>query len=120
MAQTIGVIALWWNGRQYPCQKGVQFQRSGKRAQAVATSAGIFHSNEAAAGMAKATLTWRPTDSLANFSPSSGENMLQLKCDTGQIYVCPDAVVQEEPTVQDNGQCPVTWIINQCSEILPS
>ncbi|WP_429956217.1 phage tail tube protein [Gluconobacter japonicus] len=117
MAQTIGVIALWWRGKQYDTQKGVRFRLSGQQNNDVNAGRRTLRSQQYNPGMVQATVLITPDVSLTEFDPSLGEGELQLQADTGQTWTISDAYVKTLPDAQDNGQAQINWTFNTYQEL---
>lgn len=118
MAQSVGIVAIWWNGQKYDCQKGSSLRLSGVRNVTQVAGMTAHRSQEFQAGEVKATTLLLKGQSLATFSPGD-EGELQFKADTGQTWVSPDAFITDAPTMTDDGgKCPVTWNFSTYSEIV--
>lgn len=117
MAQTLGIIRLYWRGKLYDTQKGVKFRLPGVKNEDVAGNFRTLRSQQYQVGQVQATVIPTPGASPTDFDPSAGEGELQLQSDTGKIWVISDAYVRELPEWSDDGKAPVTWSFNTYQEI---
>lgn len=117
MTKTIGIIRLWWKGRQYDVQKGVRFRPSGMQNENVAVAGRVLRSQRYNPGSVQATIQITSAMSISDFDPSAGEGELQLQADTGQTWTISDAYVMAYPEVQDSGSAQISWTFNTYQEI---
>lgn len=117
MAQTRGIVTLWWNGKQYDIQKGAKWRRAGKQNTDVEGSARTLRSQKYQAGMVQATVLVTAGMSISEFDPSLGERELQIQDDLGSTITISDAYVRSFPEEQDNGQAQISWTYNTFQEI---
>lgn len=117
MAQTRGIVTLWWNGKQYDVQKGSRWRRPGKQNSDVEGTARTLRSQKYQAGMVQATILVTSDMSVSEFDPSLGERELQIQDDLGKTLTISDAYVRSFPDEQDNGQAQINWTFNTFQEI---
>jgi len=117
MAQTIGVVKLWWRGKPYTVAKGVKWRLPGMQNEDQPMTDRTLRSQRWNPGMCQATPAITSNSDEDDFDPALGEGELQIQTDIGTVYVFPDAYVRAKPDVQDNGQAPVTWTLNTYQKI---
>lgn len=116
MAQTLGLIRLFWRGTQYDVQKGVKFRLAGQKNESVNANFRALRSTQYQVGEVKATIVPTADASPSDFAPALGEGELQLQADTGKTWVIADAYVMEQPEWSDDGKVSVTWNFNIVQE----
>ncbi|OUJ13100.1 phage tail tube protein, partial [Acetobacter sp. DsW_063] len=90
MADSLGILTIWWLGTRYDCQKGSSLRLPAMKNVTQVAGYTAHKSKEFQAGEAKATPLLLQGQSLAAFNPGdSGE--LQILADTGQSWTFPDA-----------------------------
>lgn len=120
MAQTVGIIEIWWKGVQYECVTGSTIKLPGYKNNTQVTGSTVQRYQNFAAGEVKATPVLKKGMKLSAFS-ADDEGELQVKCDTGQAFVLPDAFILDNPTLSDQGgKAPVTWNAGLFQEIVSS
>lgn len=117
MAQTRGIVTLWWNGKKYDVQKGSRWRRPGKQNTDVEGTTRTLRSQKYQAGMVQATVLVTSDMSVSEFDPSLGERELQIQDDLGRTLTTSDAYVRSFPEEQDNGQAQINWTFNTFQEI---
>ncbi|MFT9382055.1 phage tail tube protein [Gluconobacter sp.] len=117
MAQTIGVVKIWWRGKKYDVQKGVRWRLPGMQNEDQDATDRTLRSMRWNHGMAQATVMITSSSDEDDFDPALGEGELQIQTDIGAVYVFPDAYTRAKPDVQDNGQAPVNWTLNTYQKI---
>lgn len=118
MAQSIGILKIWWRGKCYECVAGSSIKLPGMSNKTQVTGTSVQRYQTFSAGEVKATVILNEGMSLDAFDTDSvGE--LQVQTLTGQAWVMPDAFILDKPTSTDEGgKCPVTWNAGTYQEIL--
>ena len=118
--QVLGIIDITWQGRKIPVEKGAKIKLSGMKNNAVTYGRRVGRAQEFAAGEVSATTHLERGKRFRDlYSESEGE--LQVICDTGQTYVCPDAFLMDGPpemTGGEGGKLELKWSIGSYEEIL--
>ncbi|GBQ08941.1 phage tail tube protein [Saccharibacter floricola] len=117
MAQTLGIIRLFWRGKQYDVVKGVKFRIPGIKNDNVNGNFRALRSTQYQVGEVQATIIPTVDTSPTEFSPSLGEDELQLQADTGKSWAIADAYVMDQPEFSDDGKAQVKWSFNTYQEI---
>ncbi|NHO33330.1 phage tail tube protein [Acetobacter fallax] len=116
MAESVGVLSIWWLGTQYDCQKGSSIRLPAMRNVTQVAGYTAHRSREFQQGQVKATPLLLVGQSLETFNPGD-EGELQVLADTGQSWVFPDAYITDAPTLTDDGgKMPITWEMSTYSE----
>ncbi|MPW00075.1 phage tail tube protein [Bombella apis] len=116
MAQTLGILRLFWRGKQYDVQKGVKFRVPGVKNENVNANFRTLRSTQFQPGEVKATIVPTKDNSPTEFAPSLGEGELQLQSDTGKVWSISDAYVMDQPEWSDDGKVSITWSFNTYQE----
>lgn len=120
MAQTVGIMTIWWMGVQYECVSGSSIKLPGTKNNTQVTGGTVQRYESFAAGEVKATPVLKKGMKLTAFN-AGDEGELQVKCNTGQAYVLPDAFILDNPTLSDQGgKAPVTWNAGLFQEVVSS
>lgn len=98
MAQTLGIIDAIYVGTKIPLEKGAKFNPGGYKQNPVVAGRQVFYCNEVVASQLTGTTVLQAGQKLADLIPT-GAGELQVICDTGQVYVVPDAFRTEVPDV---------------------
>ncbi len=98
MAQSLGIVDLYFKGRKIEVENGARFNPGGIENDVAAVGRRVFTSQKLVAGQVTATTVLEAGASITwLLDPSPGE--LQFKCDTGQTYTIPDAVRTRMPGI---------------------
>jgi hypothetical protein len=116
--QTVGVIDAIFQGRKLPLEKGAKFNPGGFKNNPVIAGRQVFRSQEVVASMLDGVTVLPKGTKLGDLLPD-GEGELQVICDTGQVFVVPDAFRTEVPDVTggDGGKIPVKIAGSPATEI---
>lgn len=119
MAQSLGIVEIIWRGTNIPIQKGAKFILPGFKNNSVVAGRKAYRSQEYAAGKATATTVLARGTSYGSLY-DEGEGELQIRCDTGHVYTCPEAFLQDGPPEisDDGGKLELSWAISTYEEIL--
>lgn len=117
MTQAVGVIDIIWRGTNVPVEKGAKFKLPGMKNNAVVYGRRAARAQEFAAGEVTAKTALERGMSYANVY-DAGEGELQVRCDTGQTFVCPDAFLTDGPPEITGGETfELKWTIGSYEEI---
>ena len=118
MAQSVGILRIWWKGVKYDCTKGSSIRLPTYQNVTQVAGDTAHRSENFQPGEVKATPLLLKGQSLAAFNPGS-EGELQVQADTGQVWTFPDAFLLSAPTMTDDGgKMPVTWNSSTYTELL--
>lgn len=118
MAQSVGILTIWWKGVKYDCAKGSSLRLPGMQNVTQVAGTTAHRSQQFQPGEVKATPLLLKGQSLAAFIPDD-EGELQAQADTGQVWTLPDAFLLSAPTMTDDGgKMPVTWNCSTYTELL--
>lgn len=118
MAQSVGILRIWWMGTQYDVIKGSSLRLAGARNVTQVAGYSAHRSQEFQPGEVKATPLLLRGQSLATFTPGA-EGELQVQADTGQSWTIPDAFILDAPTMTDDGgKMPITWNFSTYQELI--
>ncbi|WP_029004795.1 phage tail tube protein [Azorhizobium doebereinerae] len=118
MTQAVGVIDIVWQGRRIPVEKGAKFKLPGYKNNPLTYGAKAARAREFVAGEVTAKTALEKGQSFASVY-GDGEGELQLQCDTGQTYVCPDAFLTDGPPEITGGELlELKWTIGTYEEIM--
>lgn len=120
MAQVLGVVDVVWRGVSVPVQKGAKFTLSGLKNNTVVAGRRAYRSQEFVAGKLTATTVLERGKAYGDLY-DEGEGELQVRCDTGHVYTCPDAFLTDGPPEisDDGGKLELMWTIGDYEEIMP-
>lgn len=121
MPQVLGVMQIFWRGREIPVETGATYRPAGMMQKPVSYGRRVGHAGEFAGGQCEATTNLEAGQSLAELL-ARGEGELQVICDTGQTFVHPDAFLSGDiPTVTggEGGKIPLVWAFSEGEEVLP-
>jgi hypothetical protein len=119
MAQAVGLIDIVWKGKQIPVEKGATILLGGMKNNPIVVNRQVDRSQEFVGSEINATTTFRKgTSAVDLFDPGEGE--LQVKCDTGQTYIFPEAFLTIRPTITggDGGKVKLTWSAGEGEELI--
>lgn len=110
MTQTVGIIDAIWNGTKIPLEKGATFNAGGLKNNMVVAGRQVFRSQEMMPSKLEGTTVLAKGQTLTGMFPDS-EGELQVICDTGQVFVVPDAFRLDVPDITggEGGKVKVTW-----------
>ena len=108
MTQVLGIIDAVWIGRKIPLEKGAKFNPGGIKNNVVIAGRQVGRSGEMTASMLDGVTWLAAGQKLGDILPA-GEGELQVICDTGQVFVVPDAFRTDVPDVTggEGGKVPV-------------
>ena len=118
MTQTVGIIDAIWNGQKIPLEKGATFNPGGRKNNTIIAGRQVFRSQEVVASKLDGTTVLARGQRLADVVPD-GEGELQVICDTGQVFVVPDAFRTEVPDITggEGGKVKIVWNGSPATEI---
>lgn len=118
MTQVVGIIDIVWRGQNIPVEKGAKYKHSVIKNNAVTYGRKVGRAQEFVAGEATATTHLERGQRLAGLY-TEGEGELQVKLDTGQTFVHPDAFLTEpfEVTGGEGGKIELKWAFSPGEEI---
>lgn len=110
MAQTVGIIDAIWNGQKIPLEKGATFNPGGLKNNPVVAGRQVFYSQEVVPSKLDGTTVLQAGQQLSALVPS-GQGELQVICDTGQVFVVPDAFRLDVPDITggEGGKVKIVW-----------
>lgn len=120
MAKVLGVVDILWRGVNIPVEAGASYKPAGMMQKPVTYGRRVGNAQEFAAGQCTAVTNLEQGQSLGELL-ARGEGELQVKCDTGQTFVHPDAFYSGDiPTVTGNegGKISLQWAFGEGEEIL--
>ena len=95
--QILGVIDAVWKGRKLPLEKGATFEKGGVKNNPIIFGRQTFRSQEGTSAKLTCKVPFRQGDTIASVVGDMTEGELQVVCDTGQVFVVPDAFMTEQP-----------------------
>ena len=120
MAQSLGIVDIIWKGKQLPVEaKTGKFKLGGLMNTPVVLNRRVDRSQHFEHSEVTATIPLERGVSLVDlFNPDPGE--LQVKCDTGQTYILPDAVIGNRPgaTAGEGGKVEIMWFGDEAEELV--
>ncbi|MQT14387.1 phage tail tube protein [Segnochrobactrum spirostomi] len=121
MAQILGIIDIVWRGVAYDViPKSGKLQLSGMKNNPVVAGRNVHRSQEFTQGKVTiSTVLKRGQRHSELYDENEGE--LQVRCDTGHVYICPDAFLESGPPEisDDGGKLELVWTISKYEEIMP-
>lgn len=120
MAKVLGIVDIVWKGVNVPVEKGAKLRLGGLKNNAVTFGRIVAPAAEFQGSEITAKTHLRQGQSWRDLY-GEGEGELQVKCDTGQTYVFPDAfLVDDIPTITGGagGEIELKWAAGQWEEIL--
>ena len=121
MAQTLGVMKIVWRGVDYDVETGATYQRPGFDQKPVTTNSRKGHyAQEPVQGTCTATVPLMRGQRLSELT-ADGPGELQVHCDTGQIFVHPDAYRMGPPpqaTGGEGGKIQMQWGFGEGEELV--
>jgi len=119
MAQTLGIIDLVWLGRQMPVEKGATLKLGGAKNNVVIAGRRVFRAAEWTAAEIEATTVLQKGDRYTDLYSTGVEGEMQVVCDTGQVFVFPDAFLEELPkmTGGEGGKVGLKWFAGDHEEL---
>ena len=99
MAQAVGIIDVVWKGVKIPTEKGATFNPGGMQNNAVVVGRQVHRSQEFMASAVKFTTVLLAGQRLTDVIGNGQEGEMQVKCDTGQTFLIPDAFLTKKPDV---------------------
>ncbi len=118
MAQTLGIIDIYWAGQQLDAEKGSTVRLPANKNNAVPVGHKLHRAVEFQGGEATATVVLRAGDKLGMYQPGA-EAELQMKLDTGTTVTSMDAFLLEAPTATggEGGKMKLTWNFSTYQEV---
>lgn len=119
MAQVLGIVDLVWQGKNIPVEKGAKFKLGGIKNNPVIYGRRVGRAQEFVASEVTATTVLERGQKFSElYSVEEGE--LQVICDTGQIYIIPDAFFTERPDITggEGGKIELQWQGSEAEEVL--
>lgn len=119
MTQVVGIIDIVWRGQLLSVEKGAKYKPSDLKNNAVTYGRKVGRAQEFVAGEASATTHLERGQRLGQLY-TVGEGELQVRLDTGQTYVHPDAFLTEvlEITGGEGGKMELKWSFSPGEEIV--
>ena len=99
MAQAVGIIDLVWKGVKVPLEKGATFNKGGMKNNPVVVGRQVHRSQEFMQSTIKGTTVLLRGQKLSDVIGDGTEGEAQVKCDTGQSFLVPDAFLTAIPDV---------------------
>lgn len=99
MAQALGIIDLIWKGTKIPLEKGATFNKGGMRNTPVVVGRQVHRSQEFMQSTIKGVTVLLAGQRLTDLLGDGTEGEAQVKCDTGQNFLVPDAFLTAIPDV---------------------
>ncbi|KAA6204503.1 MAG: hypothetical protein DU429_07560 [Candidatus Tokpelaia sp.] len=120
MAQTVGIVDIYWRGQYIATEKGGTLRLGGLKNNAVTYGRRVDRAQEYQGAEINATTNLRRGQSFASlFDVDEGE--LQVLCDTGQTYVFEDAFYEgDRPQITggEGGKLALKWAASAGKEVL--
>lgn len=120
MTQVLGIIDIVWRGQKIPVEKGAKFKLPGIKNNVVTYGRKAGRAQEYMPGEATATTHLERGVSYSRiFDEREGE--LQIICDTGHTYTCPDAFLSSDPpemTGGEGGKAELKWTMSDYEEVM--
>ncbi|MCD2176442.1 phage tail tube protein [Rhizobium sp. C1] len=118
--QVLGIIDIYWRGRNIPVEKGAKLRLGGIKNNAVTYGRTVARAQEYQGSEVTATTHVERGQSLLGLL-DAGEGELQVVCDTGQTYVWPDAFLEgdrPDATGGEGGKVELKWAAGEPEEII--
>jgi len=118
--QVLGIIDIYWRGRNIPVEKGAKLRLGGIKNNAVTYGRGVGRAQEYQGSEITATTHAERGQSILDLL-DPGEGELQAVCDTGQTYVWDDAFLEgdrPEATGGEGGKIDLKWAAGEPQEII--
>lgn len=121
MTQAVGIIDIYWRGRNFNAEKGASFKLPGVKNNPINAGRRTFRSQEWMHGDCKATTVFALGQSASDFS-AGDEGELQIVTDIGKTYVSPDAFIVENPQITggEGGKVTINWNFSSYDEVSTS
>ena len=97
MAQAVGIIDIVWKGVKVPLEKGATLNKGGMQNNPVVVGRQVHRSQEFTQSTVKGTTVLLAGQRLTDVIGNGQEGEMQVKCDTGQIFLIPDAFLTKIP-----------------------
>lgn len=120
MTQVLGIVDIIWKGRNVPVEKGAAIRIGGFKNNAVTYGRKVGRAQEYQGSEVTATTHLEAGQSLVALLDAS-EGELQVRCDTGQVFVLYDAfLVDDRPTATggEGGKIELKWAGGTPEEIV--
>lgn len=118
--QVLGIVDIYWRGRNIPVEKGAKLRLGGIKNNAVTYGRGVGRAQEFQGSEITAkTHLERGQSALDLFA--EGEDELQVICDTGQTFVWQDAFLEgdrPEMTGGAGGEIDLKWVGGEPEEVI--
>lgn len=118
--QVLGIVDIYWRGRNIPVEKGAKLRLGGIKNNAVTYGRGVGRAQEFQASEITATTHLERGQSLLDLL-DPGEDELQVVCDTGQTYIWSDAFYdgdRPDATGGEGGKIELKWAGGEPAEII--
>ncbi len=118
MAQAVGIIDLWWRGRQIPVEKGAKVKLGGIQNKTVVYGRGAARSQEFVQSHVECTtILLRGQKASEVYTEQEGE--LQIQLDTGQTVVAQAAWLTDRNDITggEGGKITLKWEFGAYEEI---
>lgn len=114
----LGIIDAIWNGTKIPLEKGAKFNPGGMKQNVVIAGRQVDCAGEMTASMLDGTTWLQAGQKLGDILPT-GKGELQVICDTGQVFIVPDAFRTDVPDITggEGGKVPVKIAGSPATEI---
>jgi hypothetical protein len=108
--QVLGIAEVFWNGTLVPAEPGQSFKLGGLRNKSVIAGAQVFRAQQMMVSEINVTSVVQAGQNVSDLY-SIGEGELQIQCDTGQIFVWPNAFLVDTPdiTAGEGGKIKLQW-----------
>lgn len=120
MAQTLGIIDIYWREEKLAVEKGAKVKLGGLKNNAVITGRQVHRAQEMEASEITAVIALRRGQSLVAIYGDGSEGQLQVLCDTGQTFVFSDAFLSNRPeaTGGEGGKVELVWMAGEGEEVI--
>jgi hypothetical protein len=114
VAKALGIVDIIWKGRTMQPEKGATYKPGGIKNNAVVGGRKVHHAAEFEAGEVKCTVPWLRDYRIEDFEPGEA-GLLQVVCDTGQVFSHDDAFLTERPELKANegGKVELKWAVGE-------
>ena len=118
--QTLGIVDIYWRGRNIPVEKGAKLKLCGIKNNVVTYGRGVARAQEFQGSEITATTNLERGQSLLDLL-DPGEDELQVICDTGQSFIWHDAFLEgdrPDATGGEGGKIELKWAAGEPEEII--
>jgi hypothetical protein len=108
--QVLGIIECFWNGTSVPIEPGGSFSLGGIRNKSVVAGAQVFNANMMMVSEINVTSVVQAGQNVSDLY-GIGQGELQIQCDTGQMFIWPNAFIVDAPdiTAGEGGKIKIKW-----------